>query len=921
MSVPPGPKESGSNFFVRTFLVLLALTIGTSGILMFIGYSFSRSSIEKRTIENISQQIDVIHHEFDAHFRANLHKSLKALANDPMMDEFLRGSVAEKLIIRRKLESKFRQVLQDNTAYHHISFMDADGKLAISVMRSYRGAGSLTSEFDELPLAIPTMQLFRELEITPLLLSSGNLEWFMLPREIKVKGPFVVHDGSIQGIAGIAKLDLDTGGFGGMVVIHQIYDGFLAELRSVKFFDENPLWVFSPSGDVLRKPEGDTTPFSLAKALPDRLQVETLLQIQPEGVAAFRDFSVVPGETFFRLMIELPRSLLLKDLRPAVQFFTAVLVISVIVLLFLSLSISRFLSQPFVSLKKTEARLANAQRIARLGHWEYRPATQTVTLSEQAQKILAVSEPCATIKMSDFIERIDTNDRDHFRKQIRKAIDGTKSFGLETGLQLADGEQRTVRHEIVSEYDLAGRSTRILGIIQDISERKEHEEKIRHLAYYDAITGLPNRTLLNEVGKALLASNAGQDRFVAILFMDLDHFKKVNDTGGHSVGDELLRQVSRRLRRCLRQSDSISIQAPTNFDENTVARLGGDEFIVLLTGLHKPADAGIVARRINEAISKRFIVFGKEIYTTCSIGISVCPRDGESTEELLKHADSAMYQAKNSGRNQYKFYSAAIDQKIQSRLSLETQLHRAVNNREFRLVYQPRINISTGRTVSIEALVRWAHPEQGIIAPGKFISVAEETGLIKPIGEFVLENACKQVKAWHESGFADVNISVNISAAQFDRGLIDAVDSILAETGLDAPYLELELTESLLMENIEVATDMLAELKKMGVTMSIDDFGKGYSSLSMLKHLPVDTLKIDKSFTLDLLTDPGDALIVKSTIELGHNLNLTVVAEGVEQTGQLEFLRQHGCDQAQGFLISKPLWPQEFSRWFYRKAS
>ncbi len=895
---------------------------------MFIGYSFSRSSIEKRTIENISQQIETIRARFEAEYQTNLHRSLRSLSNDPIMDDYLRASEAEKLIVRRKIETKFRQVLQNFASYHHISFLDADGELAISIMRAGKGSKGYNSQRLKLPLIAPIMELYRELEATPLMLSSGNLEWFMLPREVKVQGPFVVQGGSVQAVAGIAKLDLDTGGFGGVVVVHQIFDDFFADLRTVKFFDENPLWIFSADGEILQQPEGSITPFSLDKALSHDLQHEALLRTPEEGVVAFKDFFIVPGETFFRLMIEIPRSLLLKDLRPAVQFFTAILVLSVIVLLFLSLSISRFLSRPFLELKDTEGRLANAQRIARLGHWEYKPATQTIMLSEQAQQILAMEESCEKVRLSDFISHIEPDDRADFEKKLRQAVSDNKGFSLETRLRPEQDVQRFVHYEVVSECDLAGRNIRILGTIQDVSERKETEKKIRHLAYYDTVTGLPNRTLLNEFGKHALSSTSRQDRFAAILFLDLDHFKKVNDTAGHSAGDELLRQVSQRLRNCLRRSDSISFQQfpelenkLSDADRNTIARLGGDEFIVLLTGLRKAEDAGVVARRINEAINKRFVVHGKEIYTSCSIGISVCPRDGDSTEELLKHADAAMYQAKNSGRNQYKFYSAAIDKEVKSRLSLETQLHKAVNNNEFKLVYQPRIDINSGRTVGIEALIRWVHPANGLITPDKFISVAEDTGLIKPMGEFVLATACKQVKRWHDTGFPDVNVSVNISAAHFDKSLVESVDSILGETGLDASYLDLELTESLLMENIDVATGLLSELKAMGVTMSIDDFGKGYSSLSLLKHLPVDTLKIDKSFTMDILTDPGDALIVKSTIELGHNLNLKVVAEGVEYTGQLDFLREHRCDEAQGYLISKPLWPEEFTRWFYRKAS
>jgi diguanylate cyclase (GGDEF)-like protein len=908
---------------------MLTLTAGTSGVLMFVGYSFSRSFIEKRATENISQQIEIIRDKFDAEYRTNLNRSLRSLVNDPTLDDYLRASVDERLLLRGKIESKFRQVLRDFSSYNHIVFVDADGNAAISIMKGSNVAYPAKLESKLHPTTTASARsLFSRIEATPLLLSSGNMEWFMPRREVQVVGPFVSENNLIQAVAGIAKLDLDTGGFGGVIMIHQLFDDFFADLREVKFFGENPLWIFSPEGKTLQGPEAGGAPLDLAAALPGKLQNETLMQTSGRGIVAFRDFSIVPGEPFFRLKIEIPQPLLLKDLQPAVRFFTIVLAISVVVLLFLSLYISRLLSRPFMELQTTEGRLANAQRIARLGHWEYDPMTETLVLSEQARNILGMDEACAAIELPTFFKCIDLNERSTFEKKINKAIRVNEGFSLETGIKRWDGLKRDTHHEIVVEYDFSGRNKRVLGTIQDITERKETEQKIRHLAYYDEVTGLPNRTLLNELGAHVLAPNTREDRYAAILFLDLDHFKKVNDTVGHSAGDELLRQVSDRLRHCVRQGVDASFGhvdvhelESSLLDSNVIARLGGDEFIVLLSGLREFADAGDVARRINDAIAKRFVINDKDIYTTCSIGISVCPRDGETTEELLQHADAAMYKAKTSGRNRHIFYSPEIYEQVQSRLNLETELHNATAKNQFQLVYQPRVDIKSGSTVSIEALIRWAHPEHGLITPDRFISAAEETGLIIPIGEFVLATACRQIKSLHEAGFHDIGISVNISAAQFNKGLVGVIDEILTETRLDAHYLELELTESLLIENIDVGAGLFSELKAMGLNISIDDFGKGYSSLSLLKHLPVDTLKIDKSFTLDILNDPGDALIVKSTIELGHNLQLKVVAEGVEHAGQLEFLSRHGCDEAQGFLFSKPIPSTEVAHWLDKNTS
>jgi len=386
------------------------------------------------------------------------------------------------------------------------------------------------------------------------------------------------------------------------------------------------------------------------------------------------------------------------------------------------------------------------------------------------------------------------------------------------------------------------------------------------------------------------------------MFLDLDRFKIINDTLGHPMGDRLLKGVAQRLRSCLREGD-------------TVARLGGDEFMVVLPAIAHAEDAARVGQRILDALSVPFNFEGHELHIGVSIGIALYPNDGKSAEALLKNADIAMYRAKEQGRNNYQFYTPALNDMAFERLTLENSLRRALERREFVVHYQPQVSLNTGQIVGMEALVRWRHPELGLVAPMKFIPVAEETGLIVPIGEWVLQMACAQNKAWQEAGFPPLRVTVNLSARFFRRkDLMETVARILKETGLDPDYLELELTEGTTMENAEATIRTLHELKEMGVHLSIDDFGTGYSSLSYLKRFPLATLKIDRLFVQDITTSSDGAVITLAIIAMAHSLGLKVIAEGVETEEQLAFLRAHRCDEMQGYLFSRPIPAEAFTQ-------
>jgi diguanylate cyclase (GGDEF)-like protein/PAS domain S-box-containing protein len=443
--------------------------------------------------------------------------------------------------------------------------------------------------------------------------------------------------------------------------------------------------------------------------------------------------------------------------------------------------------------------------------------------------------------------------------------------------------------------DARGQHRGRIWYFRDITERIVAEERVQFLAYFDALTGLPNRTLLQDRMSKALAGAQRRKENVAILFLDLDRFKIINDTLGHSSGDMLLQEVAARLKGCAREQD-------------TVARVGGDEFVLLLTTVAQASDAAVAAQRVLDAVTAEFSLGGNPLKVTCSVGISMFPEHGMNSEALIKNADAAMYSAKQKGPNNIQFFTEDLNDQMVERLTLEKGLRLALDRQEFFLVYQPQMDIATGEIVGVEALLRWQHPDLGLVPPDRFIRIAENTGLIVPIGEWVLKTACAQARKWQDEGFQQLQMAVNVSAVQFRQdGFRDLIRSVLREAGLAPQYLELELTESLLLTNADVMFSVLQDLKEMGLKLAIDDFGTGYSSLSYLRQFPVSKLKIDRSFVQDVANNPDDAAITTAIIGMAKNLNLRVIAEGVENEAQMSFLRAQQCDEIQGYYFSRPL--------------
>jgi diguanylate cyclase (GGDEF)-like protein len=550
--------------------------------------------------------------------------------------------------------------------------------------------------------------------------------------------------------------------------------------------------------------------------------------------------------------------------------------------------------------------LAEAQRIAHLGNWEWDIEHDVVYWSQEMYRILDYHPGITQACFAAFSERLAPNERARAGDELRRFVKAGEAIDSVRRIILPDGSIRHVHILGITRKTTGEHARLIAGTIQDITDRKQAEDQIRYLAYYDGLTALPNRQFFLEKLQHSLNSARRQGRILGVLSFDLDHFKRINDTLGHAIGDTLLQAVAQRLAEGIRASDAIArLEAPGS---DWLARLGGDEFGVLLADLEDFHGAAKVAHRVGELLRAPFRLGEREIVVTTSIGIALFPDDGDTPANLIRNADAALHFAKEQGRNNCQFYGRGMNARALEKLSMESQLREALGQEQFLLHYQPKIEVASGRIVGVEALIRWRHPELGMVPPLKFIPVAEEIGLIVGIGEWVIRTACREARAWQHAGCAPIEVAVNIAGSHFRQaGLPDFVSKTLAEAGLPAHLLEIELTESMLMSNTEDTVATLRRIKDMGIKLAIDDFGTGYSSLAYLKRFPLDALKIDRSFIKDMPGAACDAALTTAIIGMAHGLNLKVVAEGVEHQSQFDFLKERGCDLIQGYLISRPI--------------
>jgi len=568
----------------------------------------------------------------------------------------------------------------------------------------------------------------------------------------------------------------------------------------------------------------------------------------------------------------------------------------------------------FDDLKRSRSRLARGQRVARLGSWEKDLASGTLHWSDEMYRLFDVAPTNFTPTPDAVLERIHPDDREAVGRATEEALRRVRPYNLDLRLRMPDGRVRFVHEQAHVIFDDQDRPVLMEGTVQDITERKRAEDQIRFLAYYDGLTNLPNRSLFMEHMNRTLESARRQQRNFGTLFLDLDRFKRINDTLGHRVGDRLLVEVAERLRKCLRSSDTVARGDPLHTGE-TVARLGGDEFTVLITDIARGEDGALVARRILDSVNRPFRIDQHEFHISASIGISLFPHDGSDMETLLKNADAAMYHAKEAGGGRYQFYNKSMNATALQRLSLETSLRKAVERGELLLYYQPRMDATSRTLTGAEALIHWQHPDFGLVSAEYFMPLAEETGLALGIGEWALRSACGHSADWSKNGAAPLRISLKLSSQEFwQPQLPQIVERVLQDTGLAPDRLGLEIPEGVLMRNPREAIHTLARLRGMGLWICLDEFGAGHSSLGYLARFDIDALAISDSFTRDLGSDARSAAIIEAVVSLARGLDIEVIAQGVDSLEQVAELERRGCHIIQGAAFGRPVPAEEFGR-------
>jgi predicted signal transduction protein with EAL and GGDEF domain/DNA-binding response OmpR family regulator len=566
-------------------------------------------------------------------------------------------------------------------------------------------------------------------------------------------------------------------------------------------------------------------------------------------------------------------------------------------------------------LRRSEARLAQAQAMAKLGHFNWHPDSGGFECSAEVTRLLGVEDGAVFASLAPLAARVDPDERRVLEDRFREALAGRGSFQTGCRVQLPDGPEAHVHLEVACLPAADGAGEVVAGVVQDVSERRLLEGRAYRLEFYDSLTGLPNRSTLRRDLAALLA-RATEGGVVAVCALDLDHFKRVNDTLGREHGDEVLEHVAERLQASLRRRESGFGPKAGVRAGDFVARTGADEFYVVLGEFRSAEESAVVARRLLEAVAQPLRVGGEDLVLSATMGIAVYPEDGLEADQLIERAEAAKNHGKVAGRGRYEFYTATINARASARLSLEINLRKALQLGQFELCFQPKVLIATGECTGAEAMVRWNHPELGPVPPSSFIPVAEETGLIVQLGEWIVAEACRTIAGWRSQGLGDLRVAVNISAAQFASGNLPALLAGAVDAARIPPaLLEVELTESLLLEDSEQSIAMLAELRALGIDVWLDDFGTGYSSLSYLRRFPLAGLKIDQAFVREMDSNANDAAIVGAIIALARSLELAVVAEGVETALHLDALTALGCDYAQGYLLSRPLPAEQFAHW------
>ena len=573
-------------------------------------------------------------------------------------------------------------------------------------------------------------------------------------------------------------------------------------------------------------------------------------------------------------------------------------------------------SETAEKLASRERQLLSAQRVAKMGEWIYDIDNKQFHCSDEVANIFGINIKDIN-SYDDLMEHVIDSDVKSIRNSLAGGLTESVEQSIEYSIKSGDGYKKRIRQIIDVNTNVPVTEGKVFGVFQDVSDIRNAEQQIKTLSFYDKLTGLPNRQFFKRLLNKTIVSSKRHQRQFALLDINLDKFMRINTNLGHDVGDKVLIAASQRLNELIRDLDEfVCNQDKQPFETGMLAHLGGDDLIILLNDIENADNAAVVARRIQDIFEEPFEILGNEVHLTTSIGIGIFPDDSNDAEDLLKKTSIALHNAKETGRNCYRFYTEAMNAQSFQRLSLELSLRKALEQEQFVLYYQPKVSLIDNQITGAEALIRWHHPDMGLVSPADFIPLAESTGLVVPMTDWIIAESCRQLSSWSKRGLELPSIAINISPASLlDKNINEHVFKHLRLASVEATRLDFEITESVLMENIDVILPILHEFKDIGASISIDDFGTGYSSLSYLKRLPLSKLKIDQSFIRDIMHDKDDSIIVKALISLAHNMGLSVIAEGVEDSDQLEYLREQGCDVGQGYYYSRPLVADEFYDW------
>ena len=571
--------------------------------------------------------------------------------------------------------------------------------------------------------------------------------------------------------------------------------------------------------------------------------------------------------------------------------------------------------QAFRELHISRSRLAKTQELARIGNWQVDLKTGQFHCSKEACQLLGLDQGARNLTIDHFLGPIVPEDKNQATEDIETALREKKSTTIEYRIHFPGGLQTHILNKSETIFDEQNQPVLMIGIVQDVTQLKKAEEEIRFLAFYDGLTGLANRSLFMDRLDRAIADSTRKKKHFALLFLDLDHFKRINDTLGHYIGVLLLKKVAQSISSSIRITDSVArMKDPSGQNDPFIARLGGDEFIVLITDLETSGYAALIARRLLKAAPCVHRLEGIDVSINTSIGISVFPEDGTQADTLLKNADPAMYHAKNMGRNTYQYFKNSMNKAALERFSMDRDLKKALIKKEFVLYYQPQLRLSDEKIVGAEALIRWNHPRKGMVPPDHFIPIAEESGIILDINQWVFHTACQQATAWVEKNLPPISVAINLSGYKLaSQNIIQTIEDALQSINFATKNIEVEITENILMRDTKATTSVLDKIKNLGLKIALDDFGTGYSSLSYLTSFPFDTIKIDRSFVKGCVSNEKNIVIIKAIIAMGHSLGKKIVAEGIETREQYHFMKQYGCDEAQGYYFSPPVPEEEFA--------